>query len=274
MADNKKYYYIKLKDNYFEQDNIKVLESMENGYIYSLIIIKLYLKSAKNDGKLMMTPTIPYNPQRVDILAKVIGHDVAHVKEAIKLGCELDLITIVDSGEIWLTDIQNFIGKSTTEADRIRSYRKALETPVQMYNKSTPELEIELKKEIEKEIKKDSKELAQAKELASFLFSKCRELDTKFRIGKDKETISSWAIDIEKLIRIDKRDFQEIHDVIEWCKTGGCFWSANIQSGKKLREKLPTLVLQMKEKPRAKNGLREGHKLDMSQIKVYRGEAE
>ena len=114
----------------------------------------------------------------------------------------------------------------------------------------------------------------QAKELASFLFSKCRELDTKFRIGKDKETINSWVIDIEKLIRIDKRDLQEIHDVIAWCKTGGCFWSANIQSGKKLREKFPTLVLQMKEKPRAKNGLREGHKLDMSQIKVYRGEAE
>jgi len=101
----------------------------------------------------MMTSSIPYNPERVDILAKVIGHDVAHVKEAIKLGVELDLITIIDSGEIWLTDIQNFIGNSTTEADRIRSYRKSLKNSVQKYNKSTPEKEkekdIELKKDIE-----------------------------------------------------------------------------------------------------------------------------
>jgi len=273
MADNKKYYYIKLKDNYFEQDNIKVLETLDNGYIYSLILIKLYLKAAKTDGKLMMTSTIPYNPDRVDILAKVIGHDVAHVKEAIKIGVELDLITIIDSGEIWINDIQNLIGKSSTEADRIRSYRKSLNTSVQMYDKSTPEKEkdLELEKEKEKEIKKDSKELAQAKELATFLFSKCRNLDTKFRIGKDKETISSWAIDIEKLIRIDKRDFQEIHDVIEWCKTDGCFWAANIQSGKKLREKFPTLLLQMKEKPSKKKVSREGYGLDMSQYERIRG---
>ena len=127
MATSKTYYYIKLKDNYFDQDNIKVLESMENGYIYSLIIIKLYLKSAKSEGKLMMTSTIPYNPNKVDILAKVINHDVSHVREAIQLGVELDLITIIDSNEIWLNDIQNFIGKASTEADRKRLYRRNLD---------------------------------------------------------------------------------------------------------------------------------------------------
>lgn len=159
MSDSKKYYYIKLKENYFEQDNIKVLESMENGYIYSLIIIKLYLKSAKNEGRLMMTPTIPYDPNKVEILANVIGHDVAHVREAINLGIKLDLITIIEGKEIWLNDIQNFIGKSSTEADRIRNYRKTLTKDVQMYDKRTPEIELEIELEIEKEleIKRDKK---------------------------------------------------------------------------------------------------------------------
>lgn len=138
---NKKYYYIKLKDSYFEQDNIKVLESMPNGYVYSLIIIKLYLKAASHNGQLMMTSKIPYDPPNIDILASVIQHDVDHIKEAIKMAVKLDLITIIDGKELWMNDIQNMIGKSSTEADRIRAYRKQLGDGVQMYDKCTPEIE-------------------------------------------------------------------------------------------------------------------------------------
>jgi len=161
MANNEKYYYIKLKDSYFDQDNIKVLESMKNGHTYSLIIIKMYLKAAKTAGQLMMTQRIPYDPSNVDTLASVLGHDVDHVKEAIRLGVQLDLIKIIDGKEIWMTEIQNMIGKSSTEADRIRLYRKKLDekllpesADVQMYDKCTPEIEIEIEKEIE--IKKEN----------------------------------------------------------------------------------------------------------------------
>ncbi|WP_321991510.1 phage replisome organizer N-terminal domain-containing protein [Marispirochaeta aestuarii] len=156
MADNKKYYYIKLKDNYFDRDTVKLLEAQENGYIYSLIILKLYLKSARHNGQLMMTDRIPYSPERVDVLAKVINHDVSHVKEAIRSAVELDLIAILDSGEMWMTEIQNFIGQSSTEADRVREYRKKLQNGRKMLHsndksrtnvtsyKCTPELELEL----------------------------------------------------------------------------------------------------------------------------------
>ncbi len=155
MSDNKKYYYLKLKDNYFDQDNIKVLESMKNGHIYSLIILKLYVKSSKYDGKLMMTHEIPYKPDNVDILANVINHDIDHVKEAIKKGIQLGLITLLNTKEFWMTEIQNFIGHSSTEADRIREYRNKIGcTNVQQMNdKSTPELKID--KEIELDIKKN-----------------------------------------------------------------------------------------------------------------------
>jgi len=161
MADNEKYYYIKLKDNYFDQDNIRVLESMKNGHTYSLIIIKMYLKASKTAGQLMMTQRIPYDPSNVDTLASVLGHDVDHVKEAIRLGVQLDLIKIIDGREIWMTEIQNMIGQSSTEADRVRLYRKELDAKalpeskdVQMYDKCTPELEKE--REIKKEIKIDT----------------------------------------------------------------------------------------------------------------------
>ena len=54
---------------------------------------------------------------------------------------ELNLIEILDSGAIFMLDIQNYIGKSSDEADRIREYRNKINTEktnlLQMYDKST-----------------------------------------------------------------------------------------------------------------------------------------
>ena len=54
MSDNRKYYYLKLKENYFDEDAIVLLESMQDGILYSNILLKLYLKSLKNGGKLQL----------------------------------------------------------------------------------------------------------------------------------------------------------------------------------------------------------------------------
>ena len=40
MSDNKKYYYLKLKDDYFDSDDLIVLENMPDGYLYSNILLK------------------------------------------------------------------------------------------------------------------------------------------------------------------------------------------------------------------------------------------
>ena len=63
MADNRKYYYLKLKESYFDDDAIVLLESMQDGVIYSNILLKLYLKSLKNGGKLQLDENIPYTAQ-------------------------------------------------------------------------------------------------------------------------------------------------------------------------------------------------------------------
>ncbi|HBK5231260.1 TPA: phage replisome organizer N-terminal domain-containing protein, partial [Enterococcus faecium] len=51
MSDNKRYYYLKLKENFFDSDEMVLLESMPDGYIYSNILLKLYLRSLKHEGK-------------------------------------------------------------------------------------------------------------------------------------------------------------------------------------------------------------------------------
>ena len=72
MADNRKYYYLKLKEDFFDTDEMKILESMKDGYLYSNILLKLYLKSLSNSGRLMYRNVIPYTPE---ILATLTGQD-------------------------------------------------------------------------------------------------------------------------------------------------------------------------------------------------------
>lgn len=125
MADNKKYYYLKLKENFFESDSMVLLENMEDGYLYSNILLKLYLRSLKDSGRLMLNGTIPYNSR---MLASVTRHRVETIEKALNVLKELGLIEILDSGAIYMMDIQNFIGESSSEADRKRAYRTRIET--------------------------------------------------------------------------------------------------------------------------------------------------
>ena len=200
MSDDKKYYYIKLKENYFEKDNIKILEAQENGYIYSLIILKLYLKSAKHDGCLMMTDRIPYDPNKLDILAKVLNHDVAHIKDALAHAKELDLITIMSTGEIFMTEIQNFLGHSSSEADRKREYRKKLDDG-QMSRQLSDDRPPELERELEKERKKDIDK--------SKIKHKYGEYKHVLLTDKQYEDLKDKVDDREKWIRIMDESIEE-----------------------------------------------------------------
>ena len=161
MSDNKKYYYLRLKDNFFDSDELKILESMKDGYLYSNILLKLYLRSLKNDGKLVVNERIPYS---ADMLASVTGHQVGTIKQALSIFKDLGLIDVLDNGAIYMLDIQNFIGKGSSEADRKREYRQRIETDRtnvqtnlrQISEKSPPEIEKELEIDIEKEKEIDS----------------------------------------------------------------------------------------------------------------------
>lgn len=156
MSDNKHYYYIKLKADYFDSDEMIVLESMPDGYKYSNILLKFILRSLRNEGKLMFNNKIPFNSV---MLSQVTRHSVGDIEKAIKLFQDLNLIEILHNGAIYINDIQNFIGKSSTEADRKRDYRNRIDDDKRILghlskkclNINPPELEKEL--ELKKELK-------------------------------------------------------------------------------------------------------------------------
>jgi len=59
-----------------------------------------------------------------------------------------------------------------------------------------------------------------------------------------KPNIQEWAKHMDYLLRLDKRSEQDIKDVIDWCQMDE-FWSVNILSTKKLRDKFDQLYLRM-----------------------------
>ncbi|HAQ6250567.1 TPA: phage replisome organizer [Enterococcus faecium] len=253
MSDNKRYYYLKLKENFFDSDEMVLLENMPDGYIYSNILLKLYLRSLKHEGKLMFNDRIPFNST---MLATITRHSVGVVEKAVQIFRDLQLIDVLDNGAIYMSDIQSFIGKSSTEADRKREYRKKIEEAKRNLitggqvsdkcpDKTTPELELEI--EIEKDIDIDKEEkkgkysdehLRLAKKLQS-------NLTEDFPKEMNKVDIEKWADTIRLIEERDKASTEAIEYVINWLPTNE-FWFGNIRSAKKLREKFEKLKFEIK----------------------------
>lgn len=172
MSDNKQYYYIKLKADYFDSDEMIVLESMPDGYKYSNILLKFILRSLKNEGKLMFNNKIPFNST---MLSQVTKHSVGDIEKAVRIFEDLNLIEILTNGAIYINNIQEYIGKSSTEADRKRIYRHRInEDKKQLGHLSEncpdinpPELELKLDLKLKKELKLKNKQ-KQFKNLLEF----------------------------------------------------------------------------------------------------------
>ena len=155
MSDNRKYYYLKLKENYFDDDSIVLLESMQDGVLYSNILLKLYLKSLKHGGRLQLDEDIPYTAQ---MIATITRQQIGTVERALQIFLKLGLVEVLDSGTFYMSNIELLIGQSSTEAERKRAARlqnKALSAPRtnggHLSDIRPPEIEIELEKERERE---------------------------------------------------------------------------------------------------------------------------
>lgn len=274
MSDNKRYYYLKLKENFFDSDEMVLLESMPDGYIYSNILLKLYLRSLKHEGKLMFNDRIPFNST---MLATITRHSVGVVEKAVQIFRDLQLIDVLDNGAIYMSDIQSFIGKSSTEADRKREYRKKIEEAKRNLitggqvsdkcpDKTTPELEIELEKDIDIDIDKEEKKGKYSDEHLRLAKKLQSNLTEDFPKEMNKVDIEKWADTIRLMEERDKASIEAIEYVINWLPTNE-FWFGNIRSAKKLREKFEKLKFEIKADK--KNHKKQSQKLQYSNPSEY-----
>lgn len=158
MSGNKRYYWLKLNENFFDREEIKVIENMKNGKDYIIFYLKLLLKSIKTEGELRFRDVIPYTPE---MLAAITNTDIDTVRVAIDLFTKLDLMEIWDDGTLFMSETQNMIGSETGWAKQKRIQRQKnkelLERKDNVQDASTEcptdiEIELDIDKELEKEI--------------------------------------------------------------------------------------------------------------------------
>ena len=153
MPDNRKYYYLKLKENYFDVDSIVLLESMQDGILYSNILLKLYLKSLKHGGKLQIDENIPYTAQ---MIATITRHQIGTVERALQIFLKLGLVEMLGGGALYMSNIELLIGQSSSEGERKRQARMALQRQGgQMSDICPPEIELEKERDIKIEKKRE-----------------------------------------------------------------------------------------------------------------------
>ena len=120
MGD-KRYYWLKLPENYFDIDDTKIIESMPNGKDYIIFLLKLKLKSINTEGHLKYKDAIPYNEQ---MLSTITNTNIDIVRSAMKIFLNLGVIEMLDDGTIYMTQIQNMLGSESQSAERVRKFRE------------------------------------------------------------------------------------------------------------------------------------------------------
>ena len=201
MSDNRKYYYLKLKESYFDDDAIVLLESMQDGMLYSNILLKLYLKSLKYGGTLQLDENIPYTAQ---MIATFTRQQVGTVERALQIFMKLGLVEPLDNGALYMSNIELFIGQSSTEGERKRrarmkiSEQKRLSGQVSEAKADICPPEIEIKKEIDIELEKEGELKGQALARSYGRYENVFLTDTELS-ELQAELPEKWAYYIERL---------------------------------------------------------------------------
>ena len=245
MADNKTYYYMKINKDFFDDDTVKYLEEQEYGKDFIILYLKLCLKSLEDEGLLIRyvgTKLIPYDTAAI---AKMTDTDIGIVKMAMKIFEEIELIEKKETGELFMSQIQEMIGTDTYDARRKRKQRakdKILndkqteqmgQCPTDVPQKShacpqdVPEYKsIELEKEIELEEEQEKQSSAFA-EISNYYQSRIGIIDgQQYQKLTDYLTIDGMGLEviktaIDKAADNSKRSFSYINSILKnWRQNG------------------------------------------------------
>ena len=119
MADEKRYYWLKLKDDFFQSRKMKKLRKVAGGDTYTIIYLKLQLLSINNDG------VIEFEGTDEDIFHQLsldIDEEIDDIKMTVAFCTANDLIE-VQQDDLFLSDVPKLIGSETQAARRMRRKR-------------------------------------------------------------------------------------------------------------------------------------------------------
>lgn len=222
-TSNKRYYWLQLKENFFNSKEMKLMRKLPGGEEITIIYLKIMLTSLENEG------VIFYEGLAEDLaeeLALEIGEDVESIRMALMFMEKKRLITTNDNYSYKLEQVPELVGSETASARRVRKHRenkKALQGNTGV-TKCIGDIDIEIEKDIEidKDIEKNTLKI-----VADEYQSRIAPLDgIQFEVLKDFITLDGMEPDvILKAISLaadnGKRNFSYIRAILQNWKSDG-----------------------------------------------------
>ena len=211
--DNKKYYWIKLKTEFFNQDTIDFLLSQNNGCEYVVLYQMLCLMTANNNGTLSTNVgeiIVPYDVEKIARDTKYFSEDTIRV--ALELYKQLGLIYEGDNSILKITNFDQMIGSETKWAEKKRLYREKQK----MIGQSEDNVREEIR---DKRLEIRDKRIDIEKELYNYIETEFGRLLSPTEINKVQTWLSSYETNIIKLaiqkaILNGKRNFSYINGIL------------------------------------------------------------
>lgn len=154
MAEDKKFYWLKLKRDFFKRHDIRIIEEMPNGKDYILFYLKMLLESIDHEGELRFSETIPYDEQMLSVITHT---NIDLVRSAMKIFIGLNMIEIFDDKTIYMSEVQKLVGSETAGAMRVRKHRQNQKLLQCNTDETKCNTEIEIEKDKDKELDIESK---------------------------------------------------------------------------------------------------------------------
>lgn len=149
----KKFYWLKLKKDFFKRHDVRIIESMPNGKDYLLFYLKLLVESLDHEGNLRFSETIPYS---IEMLSSITNTNIDIVRSAMNIFAELQMIEILDDQTIFMQEVNKMIGyetdEHTREQNRIRQQRYRDKQRLEIEDKSLCNVSVTLNRNVEKEL--------------------------------------------------------------------------------------------------------------------------
>lgn len=199
MPENKRFYWLKLQEDFFEDETIRYIEEQENGIKYSNFYLKLCLKSLRTNGKLIRLVGEMLIPYDVKSLASLTGVDVDTVRCAMALFEKIGCVKVLDSGELFISQLSELVGSETDKAKMMRRLRAS--EKVTLLPECYPD------KEIEKEQDKDTKSKSERENI-------CRKRPTRAFVPPTVEEVQAYCYEISA--SIDPSAFVDYYAAQGW----------------------------------------------------------
>lgn len=188
MAENKKYYWLKLPKDFFEKKEVKLLRKLENGALCVLIYQKILLNALETDGEIYFDH-LTDTPE--EELALSINEEVEDVRNVLKFLLDKQLVTFSEDTYL-IEHFATLVGKEANSTERVRAHRERKKQ--EMLHETENELQETFhetncntekrREEIEKNRKEKEREKDKEKEINKNK-DKDKEQDTKDRIDTE-----------------------------------------------------------------------------------------